>query len=151
MTQSIKKIIVLVLLLPIFLTSCSLSQKPVKQGKRHVKDFYIEDENGNRITSLKPNQKFFYLVVLSENIIGEKAILELDEEDKEVGYIYDGIYLTDKIELRIKSNKHRIKLYIYNPKSRYHRYLKEKALNSKNNKINWFNTSYLRLIDYFNL
>ncbi len=110
-----------------FLGACSVF-KPVKnQGEPRFTGYFFEDRDGNDITGeiVSPKQKFVYLVVLSENSIGEKVDIDLDNP---IDYIYKGNYLTDKMHFKIRHNREKLKLYIYDRKNKRHRRLKEKAM-----------------------
>ncbi len=147
------KVTILLFLLPLFLGGCSIFKcSTKKEGKKRIIDYYISDKDGNRISKIQP-PNYFYLVVVSENMIGEEATISIEEEDEEVGYIYNGIYLGDKIhfKFKIKNDKQKLKLYIYNPQNRYHRYLKEKAKNPPSKIKDWIYTPFLRLTDSLNL
>ncbi len=143
---------IILLLLPIFLGGCSGFQKAVKrEGEPRFIDYYFTDKYGKKITQqVSPKKKFIYLVVITENAIGEGVTLTMNEKS-ETDFIYNGTYISDKIHFKIKNNKQKLKLDIYNRKKRYHRYLKEKSMKSKKGKMDWIYTPFLRLADYLKL
>ncbi len=123
----LKKIVLIVVLFPL-LGSCSIFKKSVKKEEKRIIDYFISDRHGNRISKINPRkEKYFYLVIISENMIGEGATLGIEEEDEEVGYIHKGVYLGKEIRFKIRRNKQKLKMYIYDPKNKRHRRLKEKA------------------------
>lgn len=124
----IQKIILLGVLFPLLFGSCTIFKKPVKKEDKRIIDYFISDRHGNRISKINPGEeKYFYLVIISKNMIGEEAILGIEEQDEEVGYIHKGVYLEKEIRFKIRRNTHKIKMYIYDSTNKRHRRLKEKA------------------------
>ncbi len=123
----IKRKGIVLILLSLFLGGCSVFKPFKNQGEPRFIDYFFEDKEGNKITKpVSPKQKFVYMVLLTENAIGEKVTLDL--EGKAIGFIYRGTYLNDKMPFKIRYNKEKLRLYIYNYKNKRHRRLKEKAM-----------------------
>ncbi len=101
----IRNINVVFLIAVFFLTSCSIF-KPVKnQGEPRFLGYYFSDRDGNKITGqVSPKQKFIYLIVETENAIGEKVTIQMDEKS-ETDYIYKGRYLAEKLRFKIHKDK----------------------------------------------
>ncbi|PID27279.1 MAG: hypothetical protein CR982_05900 [Candidatus Cloacimonadota bacterium] len=121
---------VIIQILFIFFVSCTSFQN-LSQKKAKILDFYFTDQYDNRIKEYDPlgiNQKYIYLVLVTENAVGKKVTLEIFDEPEDTGFIYEGKYIYGKIDFKIQQDKQKLKLYIYDEKNRKHRHLKKKAL-----------------------
>lgn len=129
--QTLKSSVLLIFCLSIFV-SCSSVCKPIKnQGEPRLKGYHFTDKDGKKITgSVRPTQEYIYLVILSENSIGKKVSIAMDEKT-ETDYIYDGTYVSEKLRFQICNNEQKLKLEIYNSNNKRHRRLKEKAMKKK--------------------
>ncbi len=99
-----------------------------KEGPRpEFKEIYFVNRHNERVTELRLEDKYMYMVVETANAIGQKVTINLDEEDGD--FIYKGRYVSanDDIKLKIKKNIQKIKFIIYNSSLKKHRKLKEKA------------------------
>ncbi len=143
----------IILLLPLLLNACSIFNKPKKQQKTpQLIEVYYADKKGNRFTEQYPPHNPMYLIILSKNAIGKEVTVNIKHDTTEE-FIYNNTYLKNNtMRFKLRKNKEKHKFYIYNPKSKYHKYLKEKATNpNKKKTYYWITTYYLRIIDYFNL
>ena len=79
------------------------------EGEGKIRDCYFEDEEGNRVTKVKPN-KAVTLVIKTSNLAGKTATIDLS--DDEVDYEYDGIYLENDLleNIAITSDYTKVKL-----------------------------------------
>lgn len=125
--QKFNTLIALVFLL--LFSSCALF-KPIKnQGDPQFKDYYFSDKDGNRIEgSVSPSLGYIYLNIITENAIGEKVNLNLDEDETEIDYIHKGKYLNKGLSFKVRKDVEKIKLHIYDGQNKRHRRLKEKAM-----------------------
>lgn len=129
----LKNNLLLAFFLSLFFVSCSVC-KPVKnQGEPRLTGYHFTNKDGKKITgSVTRAQEYIYLVVLSENAIGEKVTIAMDEKT-ETDYIYNGAYVSEKLRFQICNNEQKLKLEIYNSDNKRHRRLKEKAMKNKTN------------------
>jgi len=113
------------------LNSCSLFKSVKNEGDPQFKDYYFTDKEGNKITgSVSPSQGYIYLNIITENAIGEKVNLNLDDDETEIDYIYKGTYLNNGLSFKVRKNIEKVKLHIYDAAKKKHRDLKEKAMNA---------------------
>lgn len=126
-----KNNVVFIFFLSLFSVSCSVC-KPIKnQGEPRFTGYHFIDKDGKKITgSVTPEQEYIYLVVLSENAIGEKVTIDMDKKT-ETDYIYNGAYISEKLRFKICNNEQKLKLEIYNSNNKRHRKLKEKAMKKR--------------------
>lgn len=126
-----KNNVVFIFFLSLFFVSCSVC-KPIKnQGEPRFTGYHFIDKDGKKITgSVTPEQEYIYLVVLSENAIGEKVTIDMDK-NTETDYIYNGAYVSEKLRFKICNNEQKLKLEIYNSNNKRHRKLKEKAMKKR--------------------
>ena len=91
-------------------------------------EIYFSDKSGDRITSITMDEKYYFLVVVSKNAIGEKATITLEEEDGEI--LYKGKYYapSDTFSFKLKSDTHAEKIIIYNDQIPRHKRRKSKQL-----------------------
>jgi hypothetical protein len=124
--KKLQRLLLLTLLLS--LNSCALF-KPVKnEGEPQFKDYYFTDKDGNKIEeSVKPSMEYIYLNIITENAIGEKVNLNLDDDETEIDYIYKGKYLNEGLSFKVRKDVEKVKLHIYDDSKKKHRHLKEKA------------------------
>lgn len=127
--MSFKKTNIL-LFAPLFFIACS-SLETINKGEPQLMDCFFTDKYGNKISEYPRRSNYIYLVVLTENSIGEKVTLEMNSKPAKTELIYKGVYLSEKIYFTIHRDKEKLKLDIYNPKNIHHRHLKKKAMKSK--------------------
>lgn len=129
--QIAKSNVLFIFFLSLFSVSCSVC-KPVKdQGEPRLTGYHFTDKEGRKIKGdVNPAQEYIYLVVLSENAIGEKVTIAMDEK-AETDYIYNGAYVSEKLRFKICNNQQKLKLEIYNANNKRHKRLKEKAMRKK--------------------
>lgn len=122
----IKKIVLFVLL-SLFLGGCAIFNPLKNQGEPRFIDYFFMDKDGNKITkAVLGKQKFVYMVLLTENAIGEKVTIDLQGDLS--NFIYKGTFLNDKMHFKIRHNKEKLRLDIYDDKNKKHKRLKKKAL-----------------------
>ncbi len=124
-----KVTITLLLTILISLNSCALFKPAKNEGEPQFKDYFFTDKEGNKITgSVKPSLKYIYLNIITENAIGEKVNLNLDQGETETDYIYRGEYLNKGLSFKVRKDVEKVKLHIYDADNKKHRALKEKAM-----------------------
>ena len=114
------------ILLPLFLF-LSLSSYAQNELEPELKEVYFIDKNGERIEgSVSPDEGFIYLVIVSNNAIGEKVNITMDENES---YFYKKQYLKEgsTIKIPISNDQEKVKLVIYNAAKKKHYKLKMKA------------------------
>jgi len=97
-------------------------------------EIYFENREGERVTEVTYSDEYVYMVIVSKNAIGEKFIMELDEEDED--YIYKKKYLStgSRVEEKIKGDIHKIKLIIFNPANKQHIKIRKKYYKKRKKK-----------------
>ncbi|WP_109435535.1 hypothetical protein [Aquimarina sp. AU119] len=115
------------ILIALALVSITVSAQEKGKPRPEFKEIYFVNRYNERVTELRVEDEFMYMVVETANAIGEKVTLSLDEEDGD--FIYKGKYVSanDDIKLKIRKNIQKIKFIIYNSALKKHRKLKEKA------------------------
>ncbi len=102
-----------------------------QKGKKEVLDYYFADKYGNKIDKYGVNgEEFIYVILVTKNLIGEDAILEIESGDGNC-FLYNGKYIDKEIRFKIRRNTQKLKLYIYDSTNRWHRELKERAVRAK--------------------
>lgn len=121
--KQFKFLIPVILALVTITTSAQEKEKPAPE----FKELYFTNRYDERITELRVEDEFVYMVVETANAIGEKVTISLDEEDG--NYIYKKKYVSvnHNIEIKIKKNIQKLKFIIYNSSLEKHRKIKEEA------------------------
>lgn len=117
-----------------FLSACSVFKTAKNQGEPHFSDFYFMDENGNRVETMSIYKRFVYMVVYSENLIGETISIKLNDDDTTMNYICKGKLIDNRVDVAIRHNKEKIKLEFFNPKNKRHQRIKARTERRKNKK-----------------
>ncbi len=106
------------------LPSCRVFGPLVNWGKPEVLDFYFERKDGTRIADgggASREEGYVYMVVETKNLIGKTFTLTLEDEDGI--YIYRGKRLPDTLQLTVKRNRMRYKLYLFDEDNPEHRWI----------------------------
>lgn len=93
-----------------------------------MKEIYFENKEGQRIEdAVSISEKFVYLVIVSENAIGEKVVLKMDEDEE---YIYKRKFLAggSSVKFKVKHDIQKVKLTIFNTNIKKHRRRQAKTL-----------------------
>lgn len=103
------------------------AQKKDKPAPEFI-DMWIENENFEKIDERDTTtDQIIYIVMETRNRQGEKAALTIQEEDGD--FIYKNKYLTlgYKLEIKVKSDIHKIKLEVFDADNKRHQRIKRKS------------------------
>ncbi|PIE99602.1 MAG: hypothetical protein CR965_02065 [Paludibacter sp.] len=125
------RIPIYLLLMSLFFGGCSVFKPLKNQGQPEVIDYFFTDEQGNKIDaySISPKeQKYICMMIITKNLIGTEVTLDIEQDEAiESGFICKGKYVNKSIRFKIRKNKEKIKLFIYDPENKRHVRLKEKS------------------------
>ncbi len=131
MYKSLLNSLIYILLISLFLASCSVSKTLKNGGKSEIVEIFYTDKYGKKITKYgddSSTKKYVYLVIVTKNSIGREVTMEINSPyPDEIGFIYKRKYINNKVSFKIRKNNQKLKLYIYNYKNKHHKHLKEKA------------------------
>ena len=108
------------LFLFLLIFSISTAVNAQKENEPFLKEIYFTNKAGEKITgTVSVDEKIVLMVIESENAIGEKVVIKMDEDEN---YFYKNKFLGagSSFKFKIKENTQKIKLEIYNPRIKKH-------------------------------
>lgn len=121
--------LVVVLLLTFLETSVNAQEK--EKPDPQFKEMYFENSELERVTSRMVDEEFVYLVIETENAIGEVVNMTVDEEDGDFIYKKTFMSVNYPISFKLKENVQKLKLIVYKDEIKKHRKIKEKTEKNK--------------------
>jgi len=102
------------------------AQKKEKSALK-FKDAYFENQNNEKITERHLGEEYIYLVLETQNAVGKKVTIDVDEEDGDFIYKRKFLSVNYNIQVKIKNNIHKIKLEIFDPANKKHQKFKKRT------------------------